>query len=201
MRKYPLLLSFLLMAFLSQAQFSKDVNIKLSYYQAFGALPNQAELNYWMGQPSYTVSQLVSSHKNYLKSSKDYRERAIRKSYMYVFGRVPKPAELQYWMGQNYTFNELRNTHVNFLSSNANEWLETIYRAYLFVFNSAPTMEEVNRWKRSPMSFIDLTDRLEATRSSRSKSYSVQSVSTNVSRPTLSKSSVQLGSEKVSLVD
>ncbi|RYY70160.1 MAG: hypothetical protein EOO13_07455 [Chitinophagaceae bacterium] len=127
---------------------SKDEVINGSYLVSFGRFASSSELNYWRGNVgSKTVQQMVSNHKDYLKSNASEREQTIRRSYMDAFGWQPSADELKYWSTQGKTYAELLQNHVqNWLNVYPDKKSQVIKQSYYKVFGRTATADELKYW-------------------------------------------------------
>lgn len=143
----------------AMAQEERKDRIISSYLYAFGNLPAQSEIDYWMTDAlsSKNVSELINAHKNNIKNNQSLADRAIRHSYLDAMGREPRSDEYNYWRGQKLPYSVLMDNHVNWLRSNPAEFSTVIKRSYQTVFNRQPQNIELNNWKNAgARSFISL---------------------------------------------
>lgn len=141
-----------------QAQ-SKDEIINGSYFVAFGRFANSSELNYWRSNVgSRNIPQMVSNHKDYLKSDLNERQQTVTRSYMDAFGWSPSKDELNYWVPQNKTYAELMSNHINnWLNLYKDKKEHVIRQSYYKVFNRNATADEVKYWMGQPtLPFVQL---------------------------------------------
>ncbi len=143
----------------SVAAQTKDEIIHGSYFVAFGRTANSGELNYWrQNVRNQTISQMVSNHKNYIRSNQYEREQTVKRSYMDAFGWQPSNDELRYWSGQNKTYGELMNNHINnWLNIYPDKKKHVIKQSYYKVFGRAANADELQYWMSQPTySFVQL---------------------------------------------
>ncbi|MDB5202746.1 MAG: hypothetical protein JWQ27_2155 [Ferruginibacter sp.] len=138
---------------------SKDEIINGSYFVAFGRFANSGELTYWRTNlGSKNIQQMVSNHRDYIKSNQSEREQTVKRSYFDAFGWQPSADELKYWSGQNKTYAELMTNHINnWLNVYADKKEQVIRQSYYKVFGRNATADEVKYWKTQPTySYVQL---------------------------------------------
>jgi hypothetical protein len=141
-----------------QAQ-SKNEVINGSYFVAFGRFANSGEMQYWkQNVGNRTIQQMVSNHKDYIKTNKAEREETVKRSYMDAFGWAPSGDELKYWSAQNKTYGELMSNHINnWLNVYPDKKEMVIKQSYYKVFGRTATAAELKYWKAQPTySFVQL---------------------------------------------
>jgi hypothetical protein len=152
MRKQFLLLVALLS--LCHASFAQSLDerkdrIMASYLVAFGILPEQGEVNYWVTDPLSlkTVTDLVNKHKENIGSNQSLQDRAIRNSYQDALGRAPNADEYRTWRPLKLTYTELMSRHMEFLKNYPSAFEEVIRLTYKNEFNRNASAQEVTNWK------------------------------------------------------
>jgi hypothetical protein len=141
-----------------QAQ-SKDEIINGSYFVAFGRYANSGELTYWrQNAGNKTIQQMVTNHRDYIKTNQSEREQTIKRSYMDAFGWQPSADELKYWGGQNKTYGELMTNHINnWLNVYKDKKELVIKQSYYKVFGRTSTADELKYWMGQPTySYVQL---------------------------------------------
>jgi len=149
---------FFLSIFSLQAQ-TKDEIINGSYFVAFGRFANSGELTYWrQNAGNKTIQQMVTNHKDYIKTNQNEREQTIKRSYMDAFGWQPSADELKYWSTQNKTYGELMTNHINnWLNVYKDKKELVIKQSYYKVFGRTATADEVKYWMGQPTySYVQL---------------------------------------------
>ena len=138
---------------------SKEEIIHGSYFVAFGRFANSGELAYWrQNVGSRNIQQMVTNHKDYLKSNSNEREQTVRRSYMDAFGWPPSTEELRYWSGQNKTYGDLMTNHISkWLNVYPDKREHVIKQSYYKVFGRNATAAELRYWMGQPTySFVQL---------------------------------------------
>jgi len=125
--------------------------IQASYLIAFGSLPQQGELNYWMTDPLSlrSVNELVEQHRRNMKNDVQLKYKAINNSYFDAMGRLPETREVNYWKAGNETYAELVTKHVQWMAGNPAEFEKAINFSYLREFNRNAKPEEIKSWKNA----------------------------------------------------
>lgn len=152
MKKTLLLLASALVLQLSFAQSTKEERrerITASYLMAFGILPEQSEMDYWINDPlAYkTVADLVAEHKKNISRQQDLQDRAIRISYFDAFGRAPRTDEYVTWRPLKLTYTDLMARHMQYLKEYPSEFEAVIKRTYVNEFSRKPSAQELANWK------------------------------------------------------
>jgi hypothetical protein len=141
---------------LTMAQ-TKAGKIQAAYLCAFGRPANQAEFNYWNGQPEQTtVSDYVNGHRAFIRQSKAEREAVIQRSYLDGMGRSAQSGEVQYWSKFNQTYGEMLTNHVNYLRGNLGEKDKVIQASYGRVFGRGPQAGELTFWRQQNHTYLQL---------------------------------------------
>jgi len=131
---------------------SKDEIIHGSYFVAFGRYANSGELAYWRNNVgTKTIREMVTLHRNYIKTNQSEREQTVKRSYMDAFGWQPSAGELQHWAPQNKTYGELMSNHVNnWLNIYKDRKEHVIKQSYHKVFGRSATADEIKYWMAQP---------------------------------------------------
>lgn len=151
-----LLLSFFSTALHAQ---TKDEIINGSYFVAFGRFANSGELTYWrQNAGNKTIPQMVTNHRDYIKTNQNEREQTVKRSYMDAFGWQPSADELKYWSGQNKTYGELMTNHINnWLNVYKDKKELVIKQSYYKVFGRTANADEVKYWmSQATYSYVQL---------------------------------------------
>lgn len=135
---------------------SKAGRIQAAYLCAFGRPANQAEFNYWNGQPEQTVSGYVNGHRAFIRQSQTEREAVIRRSYLDGMGRRANDGEVKYWGGFNQTYGEMLTSHINYLRANQGEKDKVIQASYLKVLGRGPQAGELTFWRQQTHTYLQL---------------------------------------------
>ncbi len=149
MLKRPVLfLTLLLFTFHSFAQQERRDKIIASYMIAFGAVPQQSELNYWLTDPlsNKTVMDLVNKHRENMKSNQQLANIAINNSYLNVMGNTHTPKDIEYLAKQGKTYTEMYVEHMRFMKEYPEKWKAVVELSYLRGMNRAAKKEEVDYW-------------------------------------------------------
>lgn len=137
----------------SYAQTSQErkERIQASYLIAFGVLPQQSELDYWMSDPLSlkTGNDLVEKHRSNIAGNIQLKYKAINNSYLDAIGRYPSPDDVNHWKKGNETYAELMTKHVQWLAGNPSEFEKTINLSYLREFNRNAQAAEIKSWKNA----------------------------------------------------
>lgn len=157
---YLMLINFTLSLF-SNSLFAQSKNeiIHGSYFVAFGRFANSGELTYWQNNlGSRTIQQMVTLHRDFIKSNQNEREQTVKRSYMDAFGWQPSSNELSYWSGQYKTYGQLMTNHINnWLNIYPDKKEHVIRQSYYKVFGRNATAGEVSYWmKQATYSFVQL---------------------------------------------
>ena len=123
--------------------------ITASYLIAFGVLPEQGEIDYWIKDPlsNKTVSDLVTEHTKNIGNQQSLQDRAIKNSYQDAFGRAPLASEYATWRPIKVTYTELMARHMKFLQEYPSSFEEVIKLSYKKEFGRAPKPAELANWK------------------------------------------------------
>jgi hypothetical protein len=157
---------FCFMAITAQALFAqivslantKEEKIVASYMMTFARLPRTDEINYWKGQPDYSLKEHIEFRRKWMvNNDRKELEGAIKSSYATIFGRAPLKPELDYWMGQQLVYCEMIGHHTEFLKTHKAEWDSVIIQSYKYSFGRLPRTDEANYWKsQTPIPYSEL---------------------------------------------
>jgi hypothetical protein len=152
MKKFSFLFVLLVLnTFILMAQSTEDRKdrITASYLLAFGELPNQSEIDYWIKDPLSlkTVTDLLNEHKKNILNASYLQDRAIKNSYQDAFGTAPNQNQYAYWRQMKYSYMDLMESHMRFFREYPVEFEKMIRLTYRKEFNREAKQEEVNNWK------------------------------------------------------
>lgn len=165
MLKYFFSLAFAMLTVSAMAQTeaqktARKERIIASYMIAFGQVPQQGEIDYWMTDPlsNQTLKVLVEKHRQNMKGNKQLKYNAINNSYLNAMGRYPEPREVKYWETGNEIYAELFAKHTKYLYDYTDDWKKTIGVSYMREFNRSPKAAEVDYWvnQRVVRTYVDL---------------------------------------------
>ena len=127
----------------------KKDRVIASYLIAFGVLPEQGEIDYWINTSyaSQPLSALLGEHKKNITNNQTLQDRAIRNSYQDALGRVPAQSEIETWRPSKLTYSELIDRHVKFLKEYPAEFEKMINLTYKKEFKRDAQKQEIANWK------------------------------------------------------
>lgn len=162
---------------------SKDEIIHGSYFVAFGRFANSGEVTHWrQNVGSRSIQQMVTNHRDYIKSNSNEREQVVKRSYMDAFGWQPSPEELRYWSGQNKTYGDLMTNHINnWLNVYPDKREHVIKQSYYKVFGRTATAAELRYWIGQPTyTFVQLVATHTTWKQKNQNSSTVTGVRSNI---------------------
>lgn len=132
----------------AQTQEDKTDRIIASYLLAFGVLPEQGEIDYWMNSQAarQSVGHLYNEHKKSIQSNTTLRDRAIINSYQDALGKTPVQVEIDTWRPLHLSYVELVERHLKFLNDYPDEFRKMIKLTYRREFDREAKKQEVDDW-------------------------------------------------------
>jgi hypothetical protein len=133
----------------AQATEEKKDRVIASYLIAFGVLPEQGEIDYWINTSyaSQPLSALLGEHKKNIANNQTLQDRAIRNSYQDALGRVPAQSEIETWRPLKLSYADLMGRHMQFLKDYPAEFENVIKLTYRKEFNREAQATEVSNWR------------------------------------------------------
>ena len=130
---------------------SISTHIRDSYWAAFGREPEPDEARYWAGQGRRSVEELVTIHRQHIKSDERTRRDMITRSYLEAFRRTPSDAEVATWNNflrdRGYTYWEVVIHHRKYVLANPKTSPQDIDTAYKTAFGREARPAEVAHWQ------------------------------------------------------
>lgn len=129
--------------------------VHASYFAVYWRGPDAAELAYWQGllkSNGNLYSELVTTHKSFLKTSKEMREALIHNAFRTTFGRDASAAELKAWAdkisgGKMTSFADLVGNLRGIVKGDPSHQASIVRLSYKTAFNRNETADELKYWK------------------------------------------------------